>query len=138
MPIPSTHEALIYLMVICSASDRDMSDPELGRIGEVVRHWPVFEDFGRDRLIEVAQDCQKLLAESPSGLDDVLVIAKRAIPRHLHDTAYAAAFEVAAADLEMRLEEARILQRVAESLGIAEETAHAIEIAGKARHRSLT
>ncbi|TIM60124.1 MAG: Tellurite resistance protein TerB, partial [Mesorhizobium sp.] len=44
MPLPP-HEALIHLMVITSASDRDMTDVELARIGDVVRSWPVFEDF---------------------------------------------------------------------------------------------
>ena len=107
---PHVHEALIYLMVVTSASDRDMSDPELGLIGEVVRSWPIFEDFDSDRLIEVAQDCQLLLHEK-DGLEGVLARA-RLIPERLHDTAYAAAFEVTAVDLEMRMEEARILQRL--------------------------
>ena len=59
MPLPSTHEALIYLMVITSASDRDMTDVELARIGEVVRSWPVFEDFNLDRLVGVATQLGK-------------------------------------------------------------------------------
>lgn len=138
MPKPSTQEALIYLMVVCSASDRDMSDPELGRIGEVVRTWPVFEDFDRDRLVEVAQDCQRLIASSANGLDEILAIARAAIPTRLRDTAYAAAFEVAAADLEVRVEEARILQRAGEALDIDNDTMRAVALAGKARHRSLT
>lgn len=138
MPMPSTHEALIYLMVICSASDRDMSDAELGRIGDVVQSWPVFQDFDHERLIGVAQDCQKLLAGSGDGLEDVLAVAKNAIPKHLRDTAYAAAFEVAAADLEMRLEEARILQHVGAALEIDALLMHAIAVSGKARHRALT
>lgn len=137
MPNPTTHEALIYLMVIASASDRDMSDPELGRIGQVVRTWPVFEDFDSERLIEVAQDCQ-LIVQGENGLDEVLVLAKAALPKRLHDTAYAAAFEVAAADLEMRMEEARVLQRVGDVLDIDDDTINAIELAGKARHRTLT
>lgn len=137
MPNPTTHEALIYLMVVCSASDRDMSDPELGRIGEVVRTWPVFEDFAVDRIIEVAQDCQ-LIVQGENGLDEVLVLSKAALPKRLHDTAYAAAFEVAAADLEMRMEEARVLQRVGDILDIDQDTISAIELAGKARHRTLT
>ena len=40
MPLLTPHEALIYLMVITSASDRDMTDVELARIGDVVRSWP--------------------------------------------------------------------------------------------------
>lgn len=137
MPNPTVHEALIYLMVVASASDRDMSDPELGLIGKVVRSWPVFEDFDSDRLIEVAQDCQ-LIVQADNGLDEVLALARGVIPKRLQDTAYAAAFEVAAVDLEMRIEEARILQRLGEALDIDEDTINAIQIAGKARHRTLT
>ena len=96
-------------MVVTSASDRDMTDVELARIGDVVRTWPVFEDFDSDRLIGMAQDCQKILHEE-NGLDRCLALSRERIPERLHDTAYAAAFEVAAVDLEMRMEEVRVLQ----------------------------
>lgn len=137
MAKPTAHEALIYLMVVTSASDRAMTDVELARIGEVTRTWPIFEDFRHDRLLKVAQDCQKLLAEV-GGLERVLDVARDTIPLHLHDTAYAAAFEVAAVDMEMRMEELRILQRLRDSLAVDPLTVAAIERAGKARHRSLT
>lgn len=137
MPLPNAHEALIYLMVITSASDRDMTDVELARIGEVVKSWPVFVDFDQKRLIGVAQDCQELLHEEP-GLEGVLELARRAIPERLHDTAYAAAFEVASVDLEMRMEEVRILQRLRHHLSVDALTVAAIERATKARHRTLT
>lgn len=137
MPLPTAHEALIYLMVITSASDRDMTDVELARIGEVVKSWPVFMDFDHKRLIAVAQDCQELLHEEP-GLEGALELARKAIPERLHDTAYAAAFEVASVDLEMRMEELRILQRLRQHLSVDALTVAAIERATKARHRTLT
>ena len=67
MKKPSAHEALIYLMVVTSASDRDMTDVELARIGDVVKSWPIFEGFREDRLVKVAQDCQQLLHEEGGG-----------------------------------------------------------------------
>ncbi|MGE0502148.1 MAG: tellurite resistance TerB family protein [Rhizobiaceae bacterium] len=137
MPKPSVHEAMIYLMVVTSASDRDMTDLELGRIGEVVHSWPVFVDFDSNRLVDVARDCQKLLHEE-AGLEGVLKAVAAIIPGRLHDTAYAAAFEVAAVDLEMRLEEARIMERLRAVLDLEQEHADAIERAAKARHRMLT
>ncbi len=137
MPLPTPEEALIYLMVVSSAADRDMSDLELGRIGDVVRSWPIFADFDRNRLIEIAQECQ-MIVQGLEGLDEVLALARGVIPQRLCDTAYAAAFEVATADLEMRMEEARILQRIADALGVDDDLVHAIEIAAKARHKSLT
>lgn len=136
MPRLSTQEAIVFLMVITSASDRDMTDAELARIGQVVRTWPVFEDFDEHRLIEVAQDCQRRLHE-PEGLEGVLAKMRRSIPDRLHDTAYAAAFEVAVVDLEMRLEEVRVLQLVRQHLDVDSLTVAAIERAAKARYRML-
>jgi len=133
----TAHEALIHLMVVTSASDRDMTDVELARIGEVVRTWPIFVDFPPERLVRVAQDCQKAVQEE-NGLEEVLWSARKAIPEHLHDTAYAAAFEVAAVDLEMRMEELRVLQLLRRHLAIDPLTVAAIERANKARQKSLT
>ncbi|MER9441010.1 tellurite resistance TerB family protein [Mesorhizobium sp. M0340] len=136
MPL-SPHEAMIYLMVITSASDRDMTDIELARIGDVVRSWPVFEDFNQERLVDVAQACQEMLQER-DGLEGVLARVAEALPERLRDTAYAAAFEVAAVDLEMRLEEVRVLQLVRRELDLDALTVAAIARAAKARLRTLT
>ena len=124
-------------MVVTSAADREMTDIELERIGTVIGTWPVFEDFDRERLIPVAQACQRLLAEK-DGLEKVLTAARASIPSRLHDTAYAAAFDVACSDMEMRLEEVRVLQLVQRCLELDEESVAAIERGAKARHRSLT
>lgn len=137
MPALTPHEALIYLMVITSASDRDMTDIELARIGDVVRTWPVFEDFDPDRLVAVSQDCQKALHDE-DGLEGLLARVARALPERLRDTAYAAAFEVAAVDLEMRLEEVRMLQLIRRELDLDTLTVAAIARAAKARLRTLT
>jgi hypothetical protein len=137
MSLPSIHEALIHLMVITSASDRDMTDVELARIGEVVRSWPVFQDFAAGRLVSVAQDCQKRL-HAPGGLDGVLAEVAQALPERLRDTAYAAAFEVASADLEIRLEELRVLQLIRRALDLDTLVVAAIAQAAKARLRTLT
>lgn len=134
---PNAHEALIYLMVVTSASDRDMTDVELARIGDVVKSWPIFEDFDAHKLVGIAQDCHKVLHQE-GGLQKVISLAQAAIPLHLHETAYAAAFEVAAVDLEMRMEELRVLQMLRGELAVDPLTVAAIERANKARHRSLT
>ncbi|TIS06871.1 MAG: Tellurite resistance protein TerB [Mesorhizobium sp.] len=131
------HEALIYLMVITSASDRDMTDVELARIGDVVRSWPVFVDFNSDSLVGVAQACQQALHDK-DGLEGVLARVADALPERLRDTAYAAAFEVAAVDLEMRMEELRVLQLIRRKLDLDTLTVAAIARAAKARLRTLT
>jgi hypothetical protein len=129
-------KALIYIMIVVSASDRDMKDEELERIGHIVDIWPVFEDFPKDRLLAIARECQQLL-QQPDGLDRVFAVVRSELPQRLHDTAYALAFEVAAVDLEMRLEELRILQLLRRNLDLDQPTIDAIERAAKARHRML-
>jgi len=137
VPKPSAHEALIYLMVVTSASDREMNDAELAHIGDSVQSWPIFMDYDSSHLVEAARDCQKLLQEE-GGLDKVFGMVLESVPLHLHDTAYAAAVEVAVVDREMRLEERRVLERLRSWLAIDADTARAIEISAKARHRTLT
>ena len=137
MTLPSPHEALIYLMVITSAADRDMTDIEMARIGNVLKTWPIFQDFDDWKLIRVAQDCQQRL-QAENGLDSILADVRRTLPERLHDTAYAAAFEVATVDLEMRMEELRVLELIRAALSVDAETIAAIERATKARHRTLT
>ena len=124
-------------MVMVSASDRDMTDVELQRIGAIVRSWPVFEDFDDEKLIATARACQELLHE-PEGLSGALASLRVAIPSRLFDTAYALAFELASVDLEMRMEERRVLALLQQVLGLDPKLVWAIEHATKARHRTLT
>jgi len=137
MSLPSPHEALIYLMVITSAVDREMTDVEMARIGNVLKTWPIFQDFDDWKLIKVAQECQQRLQER-NGLQSLLADISRALPERLHDTAYAAAFEVATVDLEMRMEEVRVLELIRDALSVEPEVIDAIERTTKARHRTLT
>ena len=136
MPLPTPHEALIYLMVITSAADREMTDVEMARIGNVLKTWPVFQDFDDWKLIRVAQECQQRL-QAQDGLGAVLADVAQVLPERLHDTAYSAAFEVATVDLEMRMEEVRVLELIRNALEVDEATIDAIERATKARHRTL-
>ncbi|WP_309085934.1 tellurite resistance TerB family protein [Chelativorans sp.] len=133
---PSPQEALIYLLVVISAADRDMTDAELGRIGSLVRTLPVFQGFGEDRIIATARQCQLLLQDG-DGPERVLDLVRDAIPPSLHDTAYALAVEVVAADLYVVPEEVRMLQIVRRRLKLDSIVAAAIERAAQARHRSL-
>jgi tellurite resistance protein len=129
-------EALIYLMVVVSASDRDMSDRELAKIGTAVRTLPVFEGFDLDRVLPVARECQQLV-QGENGLGAVMAIARNVLPLRLHDTAYALAVEVVEADLLERLEELRVLQLLRGALDLDPDTVQAIERTVRARHRRL-
>jgi hypothetical protein len=85
----------------------------------------------------VAQECQARLQVN-DGLESILAEVGQVLPERLHDTAYAAAFEVATVDLEMRMEELRVLELIRDALSLDAESIDAIERVTKARHRTLT
>jgi tellurite resistance protein len=132
----SHHAALIYTMVLVSASDRNMSDAELASIGDMVLHLPVFEDFDRKKLTKVGADCAKLLQEE-DGLDEAFTLIKKALPKKLRETAYALACEVAAVDGSASQEELRLLELIRHRLDLDRLTAAAIERGARARHQTL-
>ncbi len=129
-------EALIYVMIMTSASDSAMSDEELARIGRLTRFLPVFEDFDDERLIEVSRDCSAIV-NGPEGLDVLLEVIKDSLPERLYDTAYALGVEVATADMVLKTEELRILQLLRDRLGIEKLTAAAIERGAIARFKKI-
>jgi tellurite resistance protein len=131
----SQHEALIYAMVTLSASDNQMTDRELAKIGDVVRGLPAFADFDIEQLVPTAEACGTIL-QGDDGLDRVLdVIAS--LPSRLHETAYALAVEVAAADLHVEQEELRFLQLLRDRLDLDKLAVAAIERSARVRYRSL-
>ena len=132
----SHHEALIFAMVTMSAVDRTMTDSELKKIGEVVKSMPVFEDFSEERLIAVAEMCGEIL-QADDGLATILELIRTCIPKKLHETAYAFAVEVAAADLHVEPEELRFLQMLRDQLNLDKLTVAAIERGARARHRTV-
>ena len=136
MSKPTPQEALVYLKVILSASDRDMGDEELARIGAIVRTLPAFHGFEQARTLAVAQDCQRLLHEE-AGFSGVLDLIAETLSPELRETAYALAIDVAAADLDVRLEEDRVLELVRRRFDLERGTVLAIERAARIRHRTL-
>ena len=112
----SVQEALIYVMVIVSASDNAMTDKELATIGDMIKMLPVFGDYDGNRIIPAAQRCGDILQEE-NGLSLVLELVGDVLPPKLYDTAYALAVEVAAADLHVEQEELRILQMLRDRFG---------------------
>jgi len=129
-------EAIIYLMVMVSASDRDMVDPELSRIGAIVRTLPAFRKFDEARTVDVARACQRWL-QRENGFDEILDAAAVAIPVEAYDTAYALAVDIAVADLQVEPEELKMLHILRGRLGVDKATVAAIHLAAKVRHRSF-
>ncbi len=132
----SYHDALIHIMVTMSAADRTMTDSELAKIGSIIKSLPVFEKFDVQRMIAVADDCTQIL-QKEDGLDQIIDNALDSLPDHLHETAYALAVDVAAADLRIEQEELRLLQIFRHKMDIDRLTAAAIERGARARHRII-
>lgn len=128
------HSALIYVMVLVSASDGVMSERELKTIGQLIKTLPVFQDFEEYRLAGVAKDCTGLLQE-PEGIHAVLGLIKGALPAHLRETALWLALEVALADSRIMLEEIRVVENLRRELGIDRLAAAAIERGARARYQ---
>jgi uncharacterized tellurite resistance protein B-like protein len=122
----SKHAALIYVMIMVSASDRKMKESELSRIGAIVKRLPIFQDYDVTRLPQTAEACAETLA-GEDGMNHALDAIAQSLSPTLRDTAYALALEVAAADRRLNLEELGLLQLVAEHLDIGPETAEALE-----------
>lgn len=132
----SHHEALVYVMVTISAVDRAMTDAELARIGEIVSHLPIFKDYEQDDLISTAEACGEILS-ADGGLEQVLLLVREALPRKLHETAYALALEVAAADHTVTPEEIRFLELLGDKLALDKLIVAAIERGIRARNTLL-
>jgi tellurite resistance protein len=134
-PQPNTisyHAALIYTMVLVSASDRRMPDSELRKMGEIIGGLPVFEGYNKDLLPKTAESCADLL-DDEEGLDKALQLIEAALPAKLRETAYVLACDVAAADQEVTEEEARMLEMIRYRLKIDRLIAAAIERGARAR-----
>lgn len=127
-------EALIYAMVTTSATDNQMSDAELKRIGSVVKELPAFDDFDENTLILQAQACGELMS-GPDGLNQLLSAIANGLPPHMRETAYILACEVAAADEVFKPEERRFLQLLANRLNLSHLTCAALARAAAARHQ---
>ncbi|NWH09599.1 MAG: tellurite resistance TerB family protein [Alphaproteobacteria bacterium] len=134
-PVLTPQAALIYVMVIQSASDADMSDAELHLIGEIVKTLPVFAPFDPSALIAVARECAAILGE-PQGLEQALILVAEALPHHLRETAYVIALDVAMTKGPVQIEEMRILDRLRHALELDRLVAAAIERSAIARFAS--
>ena len=134
-PLPP-HDALVYIMVTMSAVDREMTDKEMLRIGHMVKNLPVFKDFNINQLVTVSESCGELLSRE-DGLDRILRDVASQLPAKLHETAYALAVEVAAADLEIKDEELRFLQMLRDALKLDPLACAAIERGARARHHTI-
>lgn len=56
-PPMSAQDALVAVMVACSASDQNMRTAELVAIQRMVNHMPVFAGYDLDRVRRISRSC---------------------------------------------------------------------------------
>ena len=135
-PTLTPQEAIIYLMVMTSASDGAINDAELRTIGRVVRSFPVFSEADETALVRTAEACGELMS-SEGGLHKLLESASAALPDHLCETAYAAVVDVVTADENLDITEIRVLELIRDALEVPDDGAAAIEHSARARHMTV-
>jgi tellurite resistance protein len=129
----SPQDALVAVMVAVSASDEQLRTAELVAIQRTVNHMPVFGDYDADRIRTISQTVFDLFEEE-DGLDALFGLIRAALPERLHETAYALACDVVAADGRLRDMDLRMLEEVREELAIDRLHAAAIEWGARVRH----
>ena len=129
----SPQDALVAVMVACSASDEHIRTAELVAIQRMVNHMPVFAGYDADRTRRISQIVYDLFEEE-DGLEALFGLIRGALPERLNETAYALACDVIAADGKLNEVELRMLEEVREELAIDRLHAAAIEWGARVRH----
>ena len=91
----SPQDALVAVMVACSASDENMRTAELVAITRMVNHMPAFATYDPDRIQRVTRTVFDLFEEE-DGLAALFGLIREALPERLYETAYALACDVVA------------------------------------------
>ena len=129
-------DALVCVMVAVSASDQNMTTPELLTITRIVDFLPIFTGYDKDRLKTISQTVVDLFEET-DGLDALFGLIRDALPEAFYETAYALACDVAAADGRMDQPALRFLEEIRYQLTIDRLHGAAIERGARARHLKL-
>jgi tellurite resistance protein len=132
----SAQDALVAVMVACSASDQDIRTAELVAITRMVNHMPIFATYDADRIRRVSRIVFDLFEEE-DGLDALFGLIREALPDRLYETAYALACDVVTADGRHSQVELRMLEEVREELKIDRLHAAAIEWGARVRHMAV-
>lgn len=132
----SPQDCLVALMIAVSASDENMRTAELVEIQSAVNNLPIFAEYDESRIPEMSALVFDLF-EQEDGLDALFGLIRDNLDRRLHETAYALACDVAAADGTLRDAELRLLEEIRHELNIDRLHAAAIERGSRARHMRM-
>lgn len=135
-PAMTAQDALCAIMIAVSVSDETVRTAELVKITNIINNLPVFADYDAEKVPSVSQTVFELF-EQEDGLDALFGLVRASLPERLHETAYALACDVAAADGDIAQTELRLLEEMRYELNIDRLHAAAIERGARARHMTL-
>lgn len=133
IPPLSAQDSLVALMIAVSVADADIRTSELVKITNIVNNLPVFADYDASHISRMSELVFSLF-DQEEGLDALFGLIRDALPERLHETAYALACDVSAADGVIGETEARMLEEIRYELNIDRLHAAAIERGARARH----
>jgi len=131
----SPQEALVYTMVMAAEADHEIEEAEIGIIGDLGNHLPIFRALDRAKITRMAMACSELLAK-PGGREKAFGMIRAALAPQLRDTAYALACDVIAADSRLRRDEMEALEQIRSQLGVDPVMARAIEQVAEVRFQA--
>lgn len=126
----SREAALVYAMVCAAGSDREIAQEEIGIIGDLVDHLPIFHGIERRQVRDLAMRCSAQLA-GPGGVDAAYGQIRAALAGRLREAAYALSCDVIAVCRPQQDEQA--LERIRAQLEVDPATARPIERAARMR-----
>ena len=129
-------DCLVLVMIATSASDAEMRTSELITIQSIVGYLPIFDGYDIDRMHTVGQIVFDLF-DNEEGVAALFGLVRENLPQELHETAYALACDVGAADGILGQSELRFLQEMRYELNIGRLDAAAIEVGARARFKML-
>jgi hypothetical protein len=130
----SREAALVYAMVCAAGSGREIAQEEIGIIGDLVDHLPIFHGIERRQVRELATRCSAQLA-GPGGMDAVYGQIRGALAGRLREAAYALSCDVIAVCRPQQ--DTQRLERVRAQLGVDPAMARTIERAARLRSKEL-
>jgi uncharacterized membrane protein YebE (DUF533 family) len=128
-------EALVYAMVVAAESDQEIAEAEIGMIGDVVSHLPLFKGVDRAAVAAMAARASDLLAKA-GGSERMFGLIRKALPAPLRETAYALACDMIAVDRRLNRHEMRTLDQLRIQLEVDPAMARAIEQAAEVRFKA--
>lgn len=114
-------EAFAAVMLAVSAADGNVSDEEVEDVVGRFTRMRLFSDMGTSQLTAMTGRLFRLLKKG--GSEELIRRGAPVLPHDLRETAFAVAVDMAFSDGSVEEEEKRLIERLQQELGLADELA---------------